>query len=51
MTDDVMLDALDNKANAAFAGRIVRKDLAALEHDMDKLGVPWTPGRPIPQGN
>jgi len=31
--------------------RIVREDLTALEQDMDKLGVPWTPGRPIPQGN
>ncbi len=29
--------------------RIVEKDLTKLEQDMDKLGVPWTPGRPIPQ--
>ncbi len=27
MADDIILDALDDKANAVFAGRIVRKDL------------------------
>jgi len=31
--------------------RLVDVDLAALERDMDALGVPWTPGRDIPSGN
>ena len=31
--------------------RIVDEDQVTLEQDMDKLGVPWTPGREIPQGN
>ncbi|NQV34069.1 MAG: hypothetical protein HQ515_15360, partial [Phycisphaeraceae bacterium] len=31
--------------------RVVDEDLVTLEQDMDKLGVPWTPGREIPQGH
>jgi hypothetical protein len=30
--------------------RVVDVDIAKLEKDMDKLGVPWTPGRAIPEG-
>ena len=30
--------------------RVVDVDLAKLEAEMDKLGVPWTPGRPLPHG-
>jgi photosystem II stability/assembly factor-like uncharacterized protein len=31
--------------------RILREDLTVLEQDMDKIGIPWTPGRTIPQGD
>jgi len=30
--------------------RVVDVDLAELEKDMDELGIPWTPGRAIPEG-
>ena len=30
--------------------RVVDVDLATLERDMDKLDIPWTPGRTIPEG-
>ena len=30
--------------------RLVDTDLAALERKLDAAGVPWTPGRGVPEG-